>query len=114
MKCSDLNAGVLSEVVSFQRETVTSDGMGGSSKTWEAISGAPTRAGVKAASGLERAQADRTNAIVKFKVTCRYFSGLREGDSVVIRSKRHNITFINNIDLADRWLLIDCDGGVAV
>jgi SPP1 family predicted phage head-tail adaptor len=114
MKCCTYTAGQLREPVTFQRETLTIDGIGGSSKTWTAIAGAPTRAMVRAMSGFERAQADRTNAGASFRIVVRYWAGLREADSVLIRGRRHNITFINNVDLADRWLEIDATGGVAV
>lgn len=80
---------------------------------WLTIAGAPTRAAVKAASGYERAQAQRTNAEVALKVTARYFAGLTEADSVVIRGRRHNITFIDNVEFADKWHVISVSGGVA-
>jgi SPP1 family predicted phage head-tail adaptor len=112
--CGKYSAGMLSEIITFQRETLTSDGIGGSSKAWATIAGAPTRATVRAMSGFERAQADRTNAGASFRIVVRYWAGLREADSVLIRGRRHNITFINNVDLADRWLEIDATGGVAV
>jgi hypothetical protein len=40
-------------------------------------------------------------------------AGLLESDRVVIRTKAHNIRFINNVEFADRWLEIMVDGGVA-
>jgi hypothetical protein len=32
---------------------------------------------------------------------------------VQIRSKVHNIRFIDNVEFANKWLQIDVDGGVA-
>lgn len=114
MKCCTYTAGMLREPVTFQRAVLTSDGKGGSSKAWGTIAGAPTRAMAKAVSGFERAQADRTGAETKYRLVTRYWSGLREADSVLIRGKRHNVTFINNVDFSDKWLEIDATGGVAV
>lgn len=103
----------LQTVVSFERESRVSDGAGGFTRTWAAISGASTRARVKAMSGAERYHSDRIEASARFRLTCRYFSGLKEADTVVINGTRYNIRFINNLDLADRWYIIDLDGGVA-
>jgi SPP1 family predicted phage head-tail adaptor len=113
--CGDYSAGMLSEVISFQRQGAATNTNGNVVPgAWAAIAGAPTRAYVKAASGFERAQASRTNAEVMLKVTVRYWSGLRESDSVVIRGRRHNIRFIDNIEFKDKWLTLSVDGGVAV
>jgi SPP1 family predicted phage head-tail adaptor len=112
--CGKYSAGMLSEIITFQRQTLTSDGIGGSSKTWAAIAGAPSRGMVKAVSGFERAQADRTNAGASFRVVVRYWAGLREADTVLIRGLRHDITFINNVEFSDRWLEIDVTRGVAM
>jgi head-tail adaptor len=114
MKCCLYNAGMLREPLAFQRLVITPDGIGGSSKTWATIAGAPSRGMVKAVSGFERAQADRTNAGASFRVVVRYWAGLREADTVLIRGLRHDITFINNVDFADRWLEIDVTRGVAM
>jgi SPP1 family predicted phage head-tail adaptor len=111
--CCDYNAGMLKEPVTFQRMTRTSDGAGGQSQTWATIATAPTRAAVMPLSGSERYQFDRVEANVRLKVTVRYVAGLLESDRVLIRTKAHNIRFINNVEFADRWLEIMVDGGVA-
>ena len=113
--CGDYSAGMLREPVSFQRQGASTNVNGDIQPgAWSAIAGSPTRAHVKAVSGFERAQADRLNAQVALRVTVRYWAGLRESDSVVIRGRRHNIRFIDNIEFKDRWLTITVDGGVAV
>ncbi len=114
MKCCDMHAGMLNEVISFERSTRTSDGSGGFTEEWAAITGAPTRAAVKALSGSERFASDRIEAISKWRITSRYFSDIKENDRVIIRSRAYNIRFVNNVELADRWLEIDLSGGVAV
>ena len=115
MKCCDITAGMLKEPVTFQRQGAgTNTGGNFVPGAWATIAGAPTRAFVKALSGFERAASDRTDAQVKMRVVVRYVSGLRDADSVLIRGRRHNIRFINNVEFADKWLAIDVDGGVAV
>ena len=113
MKCCDVNSGMLREPVTFQRMTRTTDGAGGQTQTWATISGAPTRAYVKAASGSERFAHDRVEAIVKLKLTTRYTSAISEADRVLIRGRAHNIRFLNNLEFRNQWLEIGVDGGVA-
>ena len=113
-KCDKINSGMLKEPVSIERPTNTTDNAGGYTQTWGAISGAPTLAYAKAVSGNERWASDRVEATVRLRVAVRYFAGILPSDTVVIRSRRCNIRFVNNVEFADRWLEIDLDEGVAV
>lgn len=113
MKCCDYTAGMLKEPVTFQRETLVSDGAGGTTSTWATISGAPTRGFLKAMSGSERWASARVEANVTLRLVVRYFAGLREGDRVQVRGEAANIRFINNVEFADKWLEIDLQAGVA-
>jgi len=112
-KCCDITAGMLRTPVTFQRKTRTSDGAGGFTEAWAAITGAPTRAQVKAKSGSERWLSERTEASAQFTVTVRYFAGLLESDRIVSAGKAHNVRFINNVEQRNRWLVIDVTAGVA-
>jgi head-tail adaptor len=113
-KCSDYTAGMLREAVAFERILKYSDGSGGTtSGRYEAVLLAPSRAHVKNLSGREVMQGARTDAETRLRVTVRYFDGLLESDSIVIRTKRHTITWINNVEFADRWLEVSVDGGTA-
>lgn len=112
-RCCDINAGMLRTPVAFERATRAPDAAGGFTVTWAAISGAPTRARVVAMSGSERWASDRVEATARYRVTVRYFAGLLEADTVLIGGRRHNIRFVNNIEMRNRWLVIDVDGGVA-
>lgn len=115
MKCCTYTAGQLREPVTFQR-------MGAATNTngnvvpgaWATIAAAPTRAMVRPLSGGEMAQAHRLNAEVRLLVVTRYTAAIVEADSVLIRGRRHNIRYIKNVDLGDKWLEIDVQGGVAV
>lgn len=113
MKCCDITPGMLREPVTFQRKARVSNGSGGFTETWATLSGAPTMGHVKAMSGSERFASDRVEATSRFRLTVRYFSDVTEEDRVVIRNRYHNIRFLNNLELRDRWLVIDIDGGTA-
>jgi SPP1 family predicted phage head-tail adaptor len=104
---------MMREPVQFQRLTRTSDGAGGYTEAWAAVSGAPVRAMVKAMSGRERWSSQRIEASSTHRVVVRYFDGLREGDRVEIRGEVGNLRFVNNVGYADRWLEIDVEMGVA-
>lgn len=112
MKCCDITAGMLRTPVQFQRVVKTSDGYGGFTDAWAAIANAPTRAHVRAMSGAERYASDRVEATARLRVTARYFIGLTERDAVMIDGKRCNIRFINNVEMRNKWLVMDVDSGV--
>ena len=111
--CGDYNAGMLREPVTFQRAAKASDGAGGYTETWGAIAGAPTLAHAKYLSGNERWASQRVEATAKIRIAVRWFDGLLASDAVVIRSRRCNIRFINNVEFADKWLEIELGEGVA-
>lgn len=111
--CGDYNAGMLKTPVVFQRKSQSPDGAGGWTETWAALSGSPTRAYVKAASGFERFLSNRVDAQSRWKVVVRYFSGLLEADRIQIDGRFANIRFINNVEMKNRWLEIEVEFGVA-
>ena len=104
---------MLKTSVEIQRATRTSDGAGGWAVVWAVIPTAPSRAFVKALSGSERWASERKEATTKWRAVVRYFEGIVESDRVIIRGKAYNITFLNNVELNDRWLEIELTGGVA-
>ena len=111
--CSKYSARDLTTPVEFQRLTRTSDGAGGFTEAWAAISGAPTRAKVEPLSGREVWASMRVEARSTVRVVVRYVSGLKEADRIVIDGSNYNIRYIRNVDFADRWLEINAEGGVA-
>jgi len=112
MDCCKYNAGMLKEPVTFQRLVRTSDSAGGFSQAWQTLANSPTRAHVKSLSGSERFASARVEATATHRVVVRYFPGLTEADAILIRGKRANIRFINNVDFEDKWLEIDVQTGV--
>jgi len=99
--------------VTFQRETATAGVAGTLTKAWATVSGAPTRAHVRGMSGREERTGDRTDAVARLRVVVRYSAALREGDRVLIRTRAHNITRIDNVEFRNQWLEIDAEAGVA-
>lgn len=113
MKCCDMTAGMLRTSVIFQRLTRVADGAGGATETWAAISGASSKAFVKALSGYERYASDRTEARASYRAVVRYFTGLTAADRVLIDGIAYNIQFIDNLEFRNMWLQIDLDSGIA-
>ena len=111
--CCDYFSGILREAVTFQRETATAGAAGTFTKAWATVSGAPTRAHVRGMSGREERTGDRTDAVARLRVVVRYSAALREGDRVLIRTRAHNITRIDNVEFRNQWLEIDAEAGVA-
>ena len=111
--CCDYSSGILREAVTFQRETATAGVAGTFTKAWATVLGAPTRAHVRGLSGREERTGDRTDAVARLRVVVRYSAALREGDRVLIRTRAHNITRIDNVEFRNQWLEIDAEAGVA-
>lgn len=114
MKCCDIHSGKLNEPITIQRASLASDGAGGQTQTWGAVSGAPARAWVAPLSGSEQYRFDRMEANISMKLITRYSTTIQERDRVVIRSRNYNVRFIKNVDFEDKWLEVYVDGGVAV
>lgn len=112
LKCCDMTAAMLRTSVTFERATLTSDGVGGHTSTWAVIPGSSTRAHVRGLSGWERMQADRLNAETRERIVVRWFAGLRPDDRVVIEGRRYQIHYINDLERRHRWYEIDLQGGV--
>ena len=111
MKCCDMTAGKLKTPISFQRATKASDGSGGQTVQWDTF--ASTRCYFRSVSGMERVHSERLEATTRNRAVIRYRSDLSEGDRAIVRDRAYQIRFIDNIEMRDKWLQIDLDGGVA-
>lgn len=96
--------------VQFERSTKTSDGAGGYTESWKTL--VSTFAFIQKFSGSETFASERIEARTKYRIVCRYFSGLRESDRLVMRNIAYDIIAINNVEFKDQWLEIDLAGGV--
>lgn len=111
MKCCDITAGMLRHPVEIQRQVTTAIGGGATALSY--TTRANVRGYFKGLSGTERLYADRLDATTRARLIIRYRSDVVESDRVVIAGRTYQIRYINNIELRDRWLEIDLDGGVA-
>lgn len=118
--CGKYNARQLREAVTFERKTRTSDGAGGFTDAWAAISGAPDRAMVKPMSGSERYASQRVEATATHRIVTRFVDDgtgnhiVREDDRATIRGRDYNIRYIANVDFGDQWVEMTAQVGVAV
>lgn len=110
-KCCDYTSGMLREPVTFQLQKKDSIGGGATEISYDERFS--TRCYFKFASGWERMHADRYDAGTKASIVIRYRDGLIESDRAIIRGRAYNIKFIDNIELRNKWLKIDLEGGVA-
>ncbi len=112
--CDKYSATLLREPVEFQSRTQVSDGAGGYTETWAAVSGAPTRAYVRQLSSGEQWASQRTEGRSSHMIVVRYTAAINETMRAVIRGREYNLEPPNNVDFADKWLEIKARLGVAI
>jgi SPP1 family predicted phage head-tail adaptor len=112
MKCCDIYPGQFRDRVIFEAQVSTD--IGGGAKQ---ITRNPYLTGFgrfKPVSGSERLYAQRIDAVTNNRLTVHYTAQIKESDTVVCRGRRYNITFLDNVEHMDKYLIIDLDGGVAL
>lgn len=98
----------------FERNGRTSDGAGGYTNAWAAISGASgVSVGLMAMSGQERWASQRREAISAWRAWCKPIDGLLESDRLVIDGRAYNIHFVNDIEQRGIWQVLDLSLGTA-
>lgn len=112
MKCCDLTPGQLRSVVEFQQANKTPNGRGGSTVTWAAVPGAPTRAKVKHVSGSERYRAGRLEAATQARIYVRYSPLINASQRVLLDGEALQIRAVLDIENRKRWLEIYAESGV--
>ena len=110
-KCCDFSAGILREPVEFQRQQKSDIGGGASEVSY--VTRCNVRASFRSLSGGERFYANRLDATTKKRIVLRYRSDIVDSDRVIVRGRMYQIRFIDNVELRNKWLIIDLDGGVA-
>jgi head-tail adaptor len=104
MGCALYNSGDLRQVVAIEAATLTGDGQGGYERAWATVSGAPTRAMVKAAPGAERWGFMRGVPGNGFKMVTRYFVGATGAQRVVWGGKEYSVLGVVDPDGRGDWL----------
>ena len=111
MKCCELTAASLRETVTVQRKQAAPDGLGGQTITWATLS--TPRAKVKPLSGREALQAMQLQASITHRVYVRYGVDVTPADRLLLRGEPLQVRAVINMEMADRWLELTCDAGVA-
>lgn len=102
--CGKYSAGKLREIVAIQAKTRTADGMGGFTTTWATVSGAPTRAMLKAAPGSERWGAMRQVPGNGYRMVTRWFATATAAQRVTCKGKEYAVLGVVDPDLREEWL----------
>ena len=105
--------GELDQRVKILKEVRVSDGMGGSTRTWEPVT--EVAAHVRSLNGRERARADRLEAEGGYLVAIRWRPDVRENMVIewLNRDRRMNIRHVEDGGRRSMYLSIQCDTGVA-
>jgi len=108
-----MRSGDLKKVISIQRQSTTSDGMGGVTEAWtDIISGTSTATPIFAAiwpvSAKEQIQARHEQAVISHRVRIRYRAGVTTAMRIKYGTKLFNITSVVNVGSENRMLDILC------
>lgn len=109
MPCCNIKIGDLRHKIAIEREQMTLDGMGGSTKTWEVI-GSPWSK-IKPMRGGERLQAMRIEATVSHIITIRYNPSYKASDRVNYGGRIMQIRAVINVEERNKWIELYCDEG---
>lgn len=109
MKCCDLTSGKLRHKITVERETLTTDAIGGQSSSW--ATNIEPFALVKPVSGNERYQAMKLEANITHKIYIRYTSNIRATDRVIFNSREMQIRAIIDLEERNKWLELHCVEG---
>lgn len=110
MNCCDITASSLNRKVGLYRLEKTPTSTGGFSQSWVKV--ADLWAAIKNMSGTELVRADQLGATAYSDFTIRYRSNINETMKFVYRGTDYQIRHINNIEEADKWLVVKAERGV--
>lgn len=105
-------AGELDQRVTFKRESMTSDGMGGHVRTFTEIATVPAL--VRPMSGREREHSQAIQASANYFIVIRYRDDVRENDTALWNGRSMNIRFVRDRGARSLFLEIEAEAGVAV
>jgi SPP1 family predicted phage head-tail adaptor len=111
MKCCDITPASLNRQIEIQSLAVTPTDAGGFTESWVTLTNAWAK--IKNASGTELIHADQLGAVAFSDFTIRYRSDLNESMRVIYRGTEFQVRHINNIEEADKFLIIKAERGVS-
>lgn len=105
--------GQLNERITFQGQTRTPDGAGGTTLAYADIADTPTVwADVFAIRSTETDTEGRLNAAGLYKFTVRHRSDIDETNQIVWRSETYNIRNVRRTAGRDMYLIIEAERGI--
>ena len=110
MKCCDINPGSFNRKIEIQRLVLTPTDTGGFTESWVLLVYAWVK--IKNTSGSELIHAGQLGAVAFSDITMRYRSDVTETMRIIYRSTQFQIRHINNIDEADKFMIIKAERGV--
>jgi SPP1 family predicted phage head-tail adaptor len=107
-----MSALELNKRITIQQPTQSKGTAGGKKETWTDL--ATVWAGIRNPSGNERRASSHggevAEARTEFKI--RYLATVEATMRVSFNSKLYNIKHVNNLNEANRWMILTCDTGV--
>lgn len=110
MKCCDITPAKLNRKVELYRLEKTPTPTGGFTQSWVKV--ADLWAAIKNMSGTELVRADQLGATAYSDFTIRYRANINEMMKFVYRGTDYQIRHINNLEEADKWLVVKAERGV--
>ena len=114
MKCCDLSAASLRNLIDLRRATQEADGQGGFTSTWTTYA-ASIRAKVTPVSSREAVYLDSLRSTLAARCVVRYRADLRASDVVLFGGVMYQIKGEpRNIENRNLWLELDLEKWVAI
>lgn len=107
-----LRMGELTELVTFQREVSTPDGMGGHEKKFADICTVWAR--VRPMSGREREVAHAVQSSASYVIFIHYRDDIRENDICIWQGRRMNIRWVPDRGPVSSFLEVHAEAGVGI
>ena len=111
MKCCDITPSKLNRKIALYRLDITSTPTGGFTESWVKV--ADVWSAIKNMSGTELVRADQLGATAYSDFTIRYRSDINETMKIVYRGTDYQVRHINNIEEADRFMIVKGERGVS-
>ena len=111
--CCDITANKLRNLITIEALSLSTDGQGGHTSTWTADPVGGVYAWIKDGSGSEQLEADRKTSN-NFRTAIIRFRGNAQGAPyyeattfrVVFQGRYYNITSVQDMEMAGKWLRI--------
>lgn len=107
-----MSAGELRHRVTVQSPTKIADEAGGVNTSWADL--ATVWAAIEPLTGRERFHAQRQDMSVSHRLTMRFVAAVTADHRVKFGNRLFNIRSVINPGERNRWLVLDCEEGVAI